>query len=698
MNNASEFVYLSKRKLNFVKKKEKRENRFQHKRKSSVVKSRSRSRSRSYSNSPRESRDKRVKKSLEMAPLACNIEDMEESLPSPKFRDYSPSGYKSLIEMNDAELDAFAEDSDEEGDHQLPAFGARAPQKEKHYQEVDTNVVCVRLHEVSKMSELATGDPNKCSNCGVFLSTSSVLEEEKKGEYMWECEFCNYGNKLALEEEERPQSSTISYILQQPEEEKEKETATRVIFCIDKSGSMCCTEEVDKKFKYMESDSWASRLECVKLSIDQQISSISAQEPNTQIGLVLFSNNVEVRGDCSQPPHTIPQALYHHYDQLCDHLHALPPLCSHGLRESSPNLLMALNELEPEGATALGPGLFAATVLAGKGAPGSKVFVCTDGLANVGLGDVEDISQKTESEETYKKIGEYAREKGVSVSLISLVSEECRLDMLSPIANLTGGSILRVQPTHLSHDLTALFSEKVLATNSSLRVQLHRALEFRNEDENNFPDSHDRSLIQRTIGNITSQTLATFEYMLKRPEELEKLEGVDLETLESIPFQSQIYYTQPNGAKCVRVISMNLKITHEKEEAKDKVAENILQQNAIIQSAKLVQMGKFREAQSNAFSWGKMVEEGGLSKYKSNVAPLYSALQDKHVEEEAEEGYWDDFSDGEGIESGAMAVPAMLTKSTATKKKKNKKKDSKPQMSDILCSEANIIQKRFSKM
>lgn len=38
------------------------------------------------------------------------------------------------------------------------------------------------------------------------------------------------------------------------------------------------------------------------------------------------------------------------------------------------------------GSTALGPGLLSAVELASKGSVGSKVILCTDGEANVGMG------------------------------------------------------------------------------------------------------------------------------------------------------------------------------------------------------------------------------------------------------------------------------------------------------------------------
>ena len=34
----------------------------------------------------------------------------------------------------------------------------------------------------------------------------------------------------------------------------------------------------------------------------------------------------------------------------------------------------------------MGPGVLASVAMASKGAPGSQVIVCTDGMANVGIG------------------------------------------------------------------------------------------------------------------------------------------------------------------------------------------------------------------------------------------------------------------------------------------------------------------------
>ena len=46
-------------------------------------------------------------------------------------------------------------------------------------------------------------------------------------------------------------------------------------------------------------------------------------------------------------------------------------------------------QLSPAGQTALGPAILTSIGLASKGKPGSMVIICTDGLANTGLGGIE---------------------------------------------------------------------------------------------------------------------------------------------------------------------------------------------------------------------------------------------------------------------------------------------------------------------
>ena len=51
-------------------------------------------------------------------------------------------------------------------------------------------------------------------------------------------------------------------------------------------------------------------------------------------------------------------------------------------------MLDNINKIEAKGATALGPALVTALQIAEKGSPGSSLILCTDGLANIGIGQL----------------------------------------------------------------------------------------------------------------------------------------------------------------------------------------------------------------------------------------------------------------------------------------------------------------------
>ena len=547
-------------------------------------------------------------------------------------------GYSSLVEgLSDEELDLIGE-----ADQAMLNANRVKGVSKKHKQEIDANVVAVKLYEISEEKELATGDLVLCANCSACLNNfSKLLPEEGENKWLWECEFCCYGNHINIEEEEKPKTESVTYVLSKPplvaespgeetkveeEEKKDHSDETSVIFCIDISGSMDQGQSVGKKLKYMKSANYATRLECVKLAIDSQIESMVAESPERRVGFVLFEDSVHILGDCSGgKPHIISGQTMNEYGQLLEHAHSLGDAITQPVKNSQKALKAALEEMHTIGCTALGPGLVAATGLAAKGKPGSRVIICTDGLANVGMGSVSG-SASVEALAFYEQVGNYAQERGIAIDVVSLVASECRLDMLSPIANLTGGNIIRVDPSKLSDDFAELLSERVLARNAVLRVQLHKVLEFRGEDEKNVISGG--SVMEKKIGNITSESETTFEYMLKRPEELKLIEDVDIENLERIPFQTQIRYTTMKDMECVRIISMVSEITQEKEEANKEVDAEILKANAVHQTGKMAKKGDIRGAQANMMAWRGMVPEENLME---DAAPLYQAMKEQKM-------------------------------------------------------------------
>jgi len=66
-----------------------------------------------------------------------------------------------------------------------------------------------------------------------------------------------------------------------------------------------------------------------------------------------------------------------------------------------------VKRLQATNTTALGPAMLASIALAGEGKPGSQVIVCTDGLANFGLGALQG-AKSSEANDFYLNLGEYA--------------------------------------------------------------------------------------------------------------------------------------------------------------------------------------------------------------------------------------------------------------------------------------------------
>lgn len=75
--------------------------------------------------------------------------------------------------------------------------------------------------------------------------------------------------------------------------------------------------------------------------------------------------------------------------------------------ESAEKLHEKLMQIDETGPTALGPGILSSIGIASEGAKGSQVIICTDGLANVGLGAFDEAHNESDLakvEEFYERV------------------------------------------------------------------------------------------------------------------------------------------------------------------------------------------------------------------------------------------------------------------------------------------------------
>jgi len=248
-------------------------------------------------------------------------------------------------------------------------------------------------------------------------------------------------------------------------------------------------------------------------------------------------------------------------------------------------------ELEENGQTALGPALLLAISIAGK-KPGSQVILCTDGLANIGVGSIEDSPQK-DIIEIYPKMAEEAKRRGVVVSIISIIGSGCSLETLGIVTDTTNGQIDRVDPLSLSKNFRSCLSEVLLATNSIANVYLQEGLCFIDEEIQG-------NILHKEIGNITAETIYTFYYGFqdkKKEENEEKNYLSNKENISKVQFQVQVFFTKLDGMRMMRVFTTNLEVTKNRKIAEENVNIQVIGLGSAQKSAEYAHMGDYTKAQ-----------------------------------------------------------------------------------------------------
>lgn len=199
-----------------------------------------------------------------------------------------------------------------------------------------------------------------------------------------------------------------------------------------------------------------------------------------KIGLVSFNNEVSVLGDGSLPPQTISGDKLMDFDYLIENgREQAKTRMTKKIGECQKELNQKLMALEETGPTALGPAVVTAIAMASECAAGSQVVICTDGLANIGLGAFDEIKTKEQQDKIdqfYERVATFAKEKGITVNIVSIIGDECNLDSLSKLAEITGGNVERVDPVQLTKNFASILSQPIIASNVQCKVKLHKGL------------------------------------------------------------------------------------------------------------------------------------------------------------------------------------------------------------------------------
>lgn len=435
-----------------------------------------------------------------------------------------------------------------------------------------------------------------------------------------------------------------------------------------------------------QNTTYVSRLQCVQASIESQIIAMKSENPHRKVGLVTFNNEVTVIGDGTEKEQIIAGDNLSNFEYLKETGTKMASMMANPIEKTHETLINKLYNLEETGPTALGPALFTAISMAAQGSPGSIVNLCTDGIANIGLGAIDeakDQMSKDKVNDYYETIGKIAKAKGVTVNIISIIGEECDLQTLSQIPEVTGGDVQRMKAEELTKNFGNVLNAELIATKVVMKVKIHEGIEFRNEDKAVL--SENNTLLTKELGNVTTDTVVTFEYRMKETDELEKLKNIDMTKVTRLPFQTQLEYTKLDGMRCIRSITKVQDVSHDKEEAAKDLNAGLIATNVQQRTAQMAKDGNFREAQAysvmNKNFFKKNIRESDekqqevYHQFKHQMNDMYGMI---HEQNNMEDQCMDDAMDEECEELCAepmmMAAPMSSAPPLEEKNKKGKKK------------------------
>ena len=111
-----------------------------------------------------------------------------------------------------------------------------------------------------------------------------------------------------------------------------------------------------ENFDYnQENTSYISRLDLVKLSIENNLNSLLKNSPETKVGIVSFGSEIEVKGDCLSNIMKIKEKDMENESKIKSLGEENTNLIKSPIKISYSKILASLHETEENGSTALGP-------------------------------------------------------------------------------------------------------------------------------------------------------------------------------------------------------------------------------------------------------------------------------------------------------------------------------------------------------
>ncbi|XP_064881298.1 circularly permutated Ras protein 1-like [Oncorhynchus nerka] len=264
--------------------------------------------------------------------------------------------------------------------------------------------------------------------------------------------------------------------------------------------------------------------------------------------MVTFNDQVVVYGDGSGVPVSLRDWALVDSDYLRQQ--GKQYNTPHCIAESYQHLSLRVKELREHGATALGPAALVSVAMASRYV-GSKVILCTDGRANIGLGLMEESPAPFSSPQSpyfYRQLAHEAANNGVIVSVMTFEGTDCRLAEVGLLADQTGGRVNTVSIGTVATEIQSALADNILATGVMATLLAADGVYFPYEEE----CSH---RLVREIGNVTEAVEITFQFACK-PDSVESFMR-----RARLPFQLQLSFTTRDQQNVTRIITEQRRVT-----------------------------------------------------------------------------------------------------------------------------------------
>jgi len=336
-----------------------------------------------------------------------------------------------------------------------------------------------------------------------------------------------------------------------------------------------------------------TRLQCVQSAVTQQLEFLRQQQAECVVVIITFGAEVCVYTDGGNRA-LVSRNSHSNVEQLLAKGKQLSLSCTEQVEQASERLRTTVARLKPCGNTALGPALTVGVGLASQH-PGSKIVVCTDGMANNGVGA---IRNRNEPVEFYGDIGRCAAEEGTCISVITMEGEDCSMENLGVCADLTGGQVEMVDLQALSTKVGAMLANPTLGTGLELTLIAGHGMTFGAESA--CEQKGLATVVTRTVGNVTARTDLTLEF--------EALIDSASRNSQSMPLQLQLRYTRPNGESILQVCTAQRRVCNDRSEAEADINGTCIALSGIHNAACLAQRGDYRAARVKLISTCRLLQ------------------------------------------------------------------------------------------